>query len=358
MISIGEKLYTLRKNKSISQEEFAEIIGTSRQAVSKWERDESFPDIEKVVLIAQYYNISIDYLLGHSIDSLEINEFIEKLETTTNKKSFDIGLDEIKRISLKNENNYKLNLTIAMYLHLYGTECYNQDILNNAIKYFKKTLALMDYNAESKEERRIIQKNIIETYFLLGEYETAEFYIKQYDPNDKLVLMGQCQYSLKNYEESIKLLSQNFLLSATNIINGSQFQVLNLICKMKIKDAYSLLMWLIDFIESISKENSVFLDLLVIEKILQAFLEKIQKLEYKNTIYAINNIIHNRLQLADSTTESLKFYYDKKESLFSNAKNVNLLVESFLEQIKNINTSYYNDLKEVYEYYKESIEYE
>ena len=49
MANLGLKLYELRKKAKISQEEFAEIVDTSRQAVSKWERDESEPDLNKII---------------------------------------------------------------------------------------------------------------------------------------------------------------------------------------------------------------------------------------------------------------------------------------------------------------------
>ena len=61
---LGDKIFTLRKNKNISQEEIAEILNTSRQAVSKWERNESKPDLDKLILMAKLFNVSIDYLLG------------------------------------------------------------------------------------------------------------------------------------------------------------------------------------------------------------------------------------------------------------------------------------------------------
>lgn len=61
--SIGEKLYNHRKNAGFSQEELAEKIGVSRQAVSKWERDESSPDTNNLIALAKLYNISLDDLV-------------------------------------------------------------------------------------------------------------------------------------------------------------------------------------------------------------------------------------------------------------------------------------------------------
>ena len=59
----GEKMYKLRKEKGLSQEALAEQIGTTRQAISKWENNQGFPETEKLMLIANIFNVSVDYLL-------------------------------------------------------------------------------------------------------------------------------------------------------------------------------------------------------------------------------------------------------------------------------------------------------
>ena len=62
-MTFGEKLQTLRTRKGLSQERLAEELGVSRQAVSKWERDETLPETEKVIRISDYFDVSLDHLL-------------------------------------------------------------------------------------------------------------------------------------------------------------------------------------------------------------------------------------------------------------------------------------------------------
>lgn len=62
-IVISEILKNLRKEKGISQETLADYMGISVQAVSKWENNLSYPDIEFLPTLAEYYQVSIDYLL-------------------------------------------------------------------------------------------------------------------------------------------------------------------------------------------------------------------------------------------------------------------------------------------------------
>ena len=62
-MNITDRIQQLRKGKGISQEELADMVGVSRQAVSKWESEKSTPDIEKVILLSDFFDVTTDYLL-------------------------------------------------------------------------------------------------------------------------------------------------------------------------------------------------------------------------------------------------------------------------------------------------------
>ena len=67
---LGNKLLELRKKFGLSQEELAEKLDVSRQAVSKWERGESLPDTDNLITISKLYDVSLDELVGN-INSVE-----------------------------------------------------------------------------------------------------------------------------------------------------------------------------------------------------------------------------------------------------------------------------------------------
>ena len=62
-MTIADRIQTLRKSKGMSQEELADAAGVSRQAVSKWESEQSVPDLDKVVILSDIFDVSSDYLL-------------------------------------------------------------------------------------------------------------------------------------------------------------------------------------------------------------------------------------------------------------------------------------------------------
>ena len=73
-MNFGEKLFKLRKEKGLSQEALAEKLNTTRQAISKWENDQGFPETEKLLMIGNVFDVSIDYLLKESVENNEEKE--------------------------------------------------------------------------------------------------------------------------------------------------------------------------------------------------------------------------------------------------------------------------------------------
>ena len=62
-MSMADRIQNLRKAKGLSQEELADKIGVSRQAVSKWESEQSTPDIEKIISMSEIFEVTTDYIL-------------------------------------------------------------------------------------------------------------------------------------------------------------------------------------------------------------------------------------------------------------------------------------------------------
>ena len=79
-MNFGEKLFKLRKEKGLSQEALADQLGTTRQAVSKWENNQGYPETEKILQLSQLFGVSTDYLLK-----------AEKLERTADEKGYYVS---------------------------------------------------------------------------------------------------------------------------------------------------------------------------------------------------------------------------------------------------------------------------
>ncbi len=86
MMSLGNNLFNARKKSGLSQEEAAGKLGVSRQTISKWELDETLPDICQSKKLANLYGLSLDELIAFDIDLKEIQEAIDRTDDSVTEK--------------------------------------------------------------------------------------------------------------------------------------------------------------------------------------------------------------------------------------------------------------------------------
>ncbi len=80
-MGLGTSLYSARKSKGLSQEAVAEKLGVSRQTISKWETDETLPDIRQSKRLAVLYGKSLDELIEFDVDMQEIQDAIDRADS-------------------------------------------------------------------------------------------------------------------------------------------------------------------------------------------------------------------------------------------------------------------------------------
>ena len=85
-MNLGNNLFQERKKAGLSQEMVAEKLGVSRQTISKWETDETIPDIYQSKKLAKLYNLTLDELIDFDIDIKEIEEIIKNTDEEKESK--------------------------------------------------------------------------------------------------------------------------------------------------------------------------------------------------------------------------------------------------------------------------------
>lgn len=85
-MSLGSSLYNARKQSGLSQEEVAGKLGVSRQTISKWETDETLPDIRQSKGLAMLYHLSLDELIEYNFDEQQARQMIESVSDKAQEK--------------------------------------------------------------------------------------------------------------------------------------------------------------------------------------------------------------------------------------------------------------------------------
>lgn len=111
-MSLGNSLYKARKKSGLSQENVAEKLGVSRQTVSKWETNETLPDIQQAKKMAQLYHLTLDELIDFDIEIKEIQEVIKH---TSEEKSRQINWTKLWGQKYPVLNTYKQEVDISKY---------------------------------------------------------------------------------------------------------------------------------------------------------------------------------------------------------------------------------------------------
>lgn len=113
--TIGERLTELRVKFEMTQEDFAEYVGVSRQSVSKWELDKTFPDVEKLVKIAELYHTSLDYLV-RGID-------VEASKEVSDEENIDTEIEDVIEEPAPKLEEVRTNKKIKIASILLGVVC-------------------------------------------------------------------------------------------------------------------------------------------------------------------------------------------------------------------------------------------
>ena len=194
-LNLGQKIRELRQRDGRTQETLAEAIGVTSQAVSRWEANGGYPDMEMIPSIAHYFGVSIDELFGYNNErSQKINMLIEKIENMNfQNNGVDINIGECisfaRNALIEFPGNEKIMLCLASALYNAGYVRYGErhltdeegyDILDTerhrtysewkeAISLYEKLLKTM----EDGEPRHRVIRELTQLYLNIGEQAKA-----------------------------------------------------------------------------------------------------------------------------------------------------------------------------------------
>ena len=204
-MNIGEIIKKLRKQKDMTQEQLAEYLNISPQAVSRWEINSTLPDITLIPMLANIFDVTTDMLLGVDIDAKE--KRIDAVLREANNHFFKYRYDEAEKLlraALKDyPNSYKLMDSLASVLFSnvshYGINNCNEEerkpIREEIIALSEKILAeCTDDNLRYSAIHRLCS-----TYAAIGENEKAASFAKKMPYTTQNDMIAQTLKGTKKY---------------------------------------------------------------------------------------------------------------------------------------------------------------
>lgn len=194
-LTLGEKIKELRKRDGRKQEDLAGALGVSNQAVSRWEKDGSYPDMEMIPAIANYFGVTIDELFGYENDrDKKIDAIVKQIkEMNARNNGVDINIDEClslaRQAMIEFPANERIMLCLAEVLynagyvrygeyHLIDDEGYNVYDIERHRGYAEWKEAIVIYEKllktlEPGEMRHNALRYLTQLYLNMGEHERA-----------------------------------------------------------------------------------------------------------------------------------------------------------------------------------------
>ena len=163
----------LRKLQELTQEQVAEMLGVTSQAISKWECGTSYPDIEMLPIIANIFKVSTDYLLGVDISKQEkdIFEIIEKAKAFCYNSKYNDAVILLRNALIQYPSSCEIMYWLAWSLR--GTIRQHPEHEHEAINIYRRILNI------SKNSELIckVTRDLAYCYYTLGDVQTAKAYI-------------------------------------------------------------------------------------------------------------------------------------------------------------------------------------
>ncbi|MBQ3561386.1 MAG: hypothetical protein IJA06_06215, partial [Oscillospiraceae bacterium] len=194
-------------------------MGVSVGAVSKWESASSVPELSLIMELADFFEISVDALLGYKVRDNSAKETAERIDSLQDEKKYDEAIAEAEKALKKFPNNFEIVYQSALTFFMKGLEKCDDSSLEKALELYNTALTLCNGPNEKGIGPSKIYRDIAETYDCLGKHREAVELLKKYNDNgmydDLIGYIGSTFYS--DDPKCIEYLSDSLVNSLTSL---------------------------------------------------------------------------------------------------------------------------------------------
>ena len=258
-IEIAQNIRKFRKERGLTQEQLAEALGVTIGAVSKWELGASVPDISLIMELADFYEVSVDVLLGYAWQSGSMGETLERLKEANRIKNYEEGIKEAEKALKKYPNNFEITCYSATLYEVAGIKEKNEKAMRRAVELFQRACELIGQNTDTEISEISIQMEIAEIMIALGEVEQAIELLKRY--NHGGVNNAMIGYALSSFcgktEEALPYLSKAMIMNITELFRTNLGFLMAFWDKGDAQQALSILNWTLDILRGLKTGTCV-----------------------------------------------------------------------------------------------------
>ena len=275
---LAENIRSFRKARKLTQEQLAEVLRVTPGAVYKWEAGLSIPDISLIMEMADFFDTSVDALLGYEMKDNHVDAIVKRLQEYRRKKDRE-GLAEAEKALKRYPHSFPIVRESATIYRAFGIESKDKAMLRRALELLEQSRLLLDQNTDPEINEQTICAMIAETYLGLNEVDKGIELMKKSNAgglfNSKI---GNTLAQIDRAEEATPYLSEamaKLTADLCNIVSG----YMNVFGQQRdYASAEAILSWSVDVFSGLRKDGKPnFLD-----KVSSAFLAAKAQVQFES----------------------------------------------------------------------------
>ena len=248
-LSLSDNIRTFRKQRKLTQEQFAEMLGVTTGAVYKWESGLSVPELNLIVEMADFFGLSVDALLGYKMRDHGIESILGRIHEYSRSANPE-ALAEAEKALRRYPNSFEVVYECAMVYNAFGTRPGGRDRLYRALELYEQASLLIAQNSDPKISSLTIYGQMAGAYILLGEQEKGIELMK--NNNVGGIFDDSIGISLSLFmnrpEEAEPYLVEAILSGETILLNAATGYALVFLARNEISSAKEIIQWAIGFL--------------------------------------------------------------------------------------------------------------
>ena len=218
-LTLAENIRALRKERCYTQEQLAEILGVTAGAVYKWESGQSVPELGLLVEMADFFDVSVDALLGYRTKDNRIEATMTRLDEYARNRDPQ-ALAEAEKALQKYPNSFKIVLACAVTYLVFGVGSRGEAEARRALELLERAKPLLSQNTEPQIGEQTLHGLMAIAYDLLGEKEKSVELMKKHNTGGVFSDLIGLSLATTRPEEAEPFLSEALLQSVSSLFNA------------------------------------------------------------------------------------------------------------------------------------------
>ncbi len=209
---LAENIRLFRKQCGLTQEQLSEAVHVSAGVISKWELGLSTPELSILMELADFFEVSVDVLLGYEMQSNSKEQFLRLLKQCTHDKSADMPVEQVEKQLRKYPHDFDIVYHSAKLYALKGIEACGEAFHHRALELYEQACRLISQNTDPEISATSICTQMAQAHRSLGQREQAAELLKKHNPcGVNNAQIGEILASIGRDEEADTYLSRAML---------------------------------------------------------------------------------------------------------------------------------------------------